>query len=129
MIVVIFKKMVFRVDTGYASFMSYVDCMVPDVFTTITWRNTYCSNFVPINLADFVQFVIHGRDPPAKEHVAMGRPQVVRMVFGSRKKVARAQAKLNLTELAPDRGQGSQACRNCGVYGHNRATCTADVVV
>ncbi|RPB18419.1 hypothetical protein L211DRAFT_79652 [Terfezia boudieri ATCC MYA-4762] len=57
----------------------------------------------------------------------MGRPKLKRMVPGeSRRRISKAQASLNNTEVAPAKGADSQSCSLCGQYGHNRRKCTEE---
>lgn len=48
--------------------------------TTVNLLQQSCTNLVPIDLADLIQFEMEGCNPPAKErvHVAMSRPQAAR---------------------------------------------------
>ena len=71
----------------------------------------------------------HEISAPKKERKVQGRPKVKRYIAGEQRKVSQAQAQLNGQDLAPEKGEGSQACGNCGQYGHNRITCTVEEVV
>lgn len=54
----------------------------------------------------------------------MGCPQVAKMTAGSqRKKAAQVQARMNNVNLLLTCRKGSQFCRRCGMYGHNKVTC------
>ena len=113
---------------------------IPTFFTLATWQNTYRTNLRPISLANLdiiaIQAAANMQDDvenhdiiePIKERASIGRPQLARRVAGGqRKRAARAQARLNGSELPPNTGKGSQCCRRCGHFGHNRVTC--DVVL
>ena len=100
---------------------------IPKFFLSETWQKTYFSNFSPISLMDIS--MSHEISAPKKERKVQGRPKVKRYIAGEQRKVSQAQAQLNGQDLAPEKGEGSQACRNCGQYGHNRITCTVEEVV
>jgi len=102
---------------------------MPYFFTTLAWQHTYHYNLKAVSLDQLAAGSNTGEDfgsivAPKKERKAMGRPKVKRMVAGeSRRHIAKAQAVLNNSEIAPVRGAGSQSCTHCGEYGHNRRRC------
>jgi len=113
---------------------------IPIFFTLETWQNTYRNTLRQISLASLNPIELqeaanqiddlenHDIVEPIKERASIGRPQLARRVAGGqRKSVARAQALLNGTALPPNTGQGSQSCRRCGKFGHNRATCDIEL--
>lgn len=109
---------------------------LPHMFTISTLKDTYCNNFPPISLKDLpnssgpsqggglgVPYYTNCA-PPTKLCAAQGRPQKKRMIRGSHKRqIAQGQARLNLENPPPEKGKGSQQCRGCGRWGHNRRTC------
>lgn len=98
---------------------------VPIHFTLTTWRDTYLTNLQPINIEDLI--LSTDCNPPTKRRAPAGRPRTVRLTAGSRqKRVIQAQAALNGEAAPEERGAGSQACRLCGAYGHNRRSCKQD---
>jgi len=54
-----------------------------------------------------------------------GRPKTKRYLPGSARKIAAAQRSFTGIAAPMGYGQGSQACRRCKEYGHNRRTCKA----
>lgn len=99
---------------------------VPNLFTLTAWRSTYLTNLQPINIEDLTHAV--DCNPPTTKRAPAGRPRTKRLTAGSRQRsVAKAQAALNGETPPQDRGSGSQACRLCGVYGHNRRSCMRSV--
>lgn len=107
---------------------------VPYHFSTLAWRNTYQQNLSPVSLDTIKASSNGGEDSglvvgPKVERKARGRPKVKRMVAGeSKRRVLKAQALLNNTEVAPAQGVGSQSCGHCGSYGHNQRNCTSEEV-
>ena len=98
---------------------------VPYWFTLLAWRETYRDNISPISIYTLThapQIQAPNILPPT-DKVPRGRPKVKRFTSNYRK-VAKAQARLAGIDSPPESGVGSQACRQCGKYGHNRATCT-----
>lgn len=95
---------------------------VPYFFTVLAWRETYQCNLSPICI-NALSHTAELLPPPDK--TPRGRPKVKRFTTTYRK-TAVAQAKLAGagSEVPPEKGVGSQACRQCGKYGHNRLTCT-----
>lgn len=94
-------------------------------FSVQTWKNTNLTNLQPVTIENLP--VSNARQPPSLRRAPAGRPRTLRLTAGSRQKyVTRAQALLNgVDHNSPLSGQGSQACRICGIYGHNRKTCTS----
>lgn len=69
-------------------------------------------------------------NPPPKLCAPAGQPQKLRLTAESRRKQAvQARAVLNNELPPPARGPGSQRCRICGNYGHNRKTCSQKHVI
>lgn len=96
---------------------------VPDHLTVAGWERTYRTNMRPVNIEDLA--LAADCNPPTKRRALAGRPRTLRLTAGSRqKRIAQAQASLNDEPAPVERGFGSQACRLCGGYGHNRRTCT-----
>jgi len=107
---------------------------IPHFFLLTTWQATYSLNLRPVSLEDLSQFnnLVNNPDPvrvvePTSECRAQGRRQLLRQAPGAPRRLTRAQALLNGEELPPSFGKGSQACRRCGVYGHNRTTCQTEL--
>lgn len=102
---------------------------VPNFFTLAIWRDTYLENLTPITLEELVENPNNVQcAPPVRERAHMGRPQRVRQnPGGQRKRIARAQAILNNEAAPADHGRGSQSCRRCGEYGHNKRSCNVEL--
>ena len=108
---------------------------IPQFFSLTTWRATYSTNLRPVSLEDLSQFnnLVNNQEEgevvePTTERRTQGRRQLLRQESGAqRRKIVRAQARLNGVQAPPSHGKGSQACRRCGVYGHNRATCNVEL--
>ena len=104
---------------------------LPVTFQISTWKATYERNITPITLDDIPAFIHENPQlpvepcfPPTKLRAPHGRPKRKRMTRGEQhRRTIRAQATLNITEPPPESGQGSQQCRKCGNWGHNRKTC------
>ena len=97
-------------------------------FSTSCWQQTYISNLSPISLTDIT--LLSQVTAPSKERKTLGRPKVKRFTRGEQRKIGKAQARLNNNaEIAPDQGEGSQACGNCGGYGHNSRSCKENKII
>jgi len=107
---------------------------MPYYFTTCAWQHTYQRNLKAISLerikaSTISEGMAESIVGPKTERKTMGRPKVKRMVAGeSKRRIAKAQAILNNSEVAPVRGSGSQSCSYCGEYGHNQRKCGKQVV-
>lgn len=107
---------------------------IPTCFTSVAWQKTYVSNISPVSVTGLTLSTTSDDQSmevlaPAKERKAQGRPKIKRFIRGEQRKTRKAQAHLNNLSTAPEKGQGSQACRNCGDYGHNRRSCKEDKLI
>ena len=103
---------------------------VPYYFTTLAWQQTYEDPLASISLTDLKAKPLGDQVlvTPKVERKIMGRPKVKRMVAGeSKRHIAKVQAALNGTEVAPNQGAGSQSCILYGKYGHNRRSCEVEI--
>jgi len=96
---------------------------MPYYFTTRAWQYTYQQNLKAISLerikaSTISEGMAESIVGPKTERKTMGRPKVKRMVAGeSKRRIAKAQAILNNSEIVPVQGSGSQSCSYCGEYG------------
>ena len=126
------------IPCGHAfSFISYLQsCFsnastpgdyISNFFSLLSWQQTYASNISPISSTDISSTV--QISAPTKERKPQGRPKVKRFTVGDQRKKRRAQAKLDNTMAALEKGEGSQACTQCGDYGHNRRSCKGEKII